>query len=230
VSASYRREKLQVTARVQNGSNHMTIRVKNLGLISGEESERVIIPLNFRECSTASSRSRLSAKCRQPTLCNDYDKNEKPINPEARYVHPSSPLMGPELTAHHRERASPAERFGLGIFSGPKSKLPGIFFLTPEFPFLARKRHHSTPVSPVRDTVKGFFYWSTPVGLPSAPVQPKLRDLCLLLQHLSLPQPAYRRIPLPTGSRSAYPVGISSSAIIAPNRRRVRCPSAGTSQ
>src|SRR5208283_5879609 len=55
----------------------------------------------------------------------------------------------------------------------------------------------------------------------------------LLLQHLSSPQPGYRRIPLLTGPRSTYPVGIGSSAIrpsIAPNRRRVRCPSASSSQ
>ena len=62
---------------------------------------------------------------------------------------------------------------------------------------------------------------------------PKLPHLSLLLQHLSLRQPVYRRIPLPTGPRSTYPVGIGSSAIrpsIALNRRRFRCPSASSSQ
>src|ERR1019366_5399613 len=40
----------------------------------------------------------------------------------------------------------------------------------------------------------------------------------------ALLEPAYRRIPLPTGPRSTYPVGIGSCAIrpsIAPNRRLV---------
>jgi hypothetical protein len=44
----------------------------------------------------------------------------------------------------------------------------------PEFPFWPQERHHSTPVSPVRDTVKRFFIESTPDGLPPAPAQPKI--------------------------------------------------------
>src|ERR1035441_2471587 len=44
----------------------------------------------------------------------------------------------------------------------------------PGFPFWPRKRHHSTPFLPVRDTVKPFVIGSTPDGLPSAPVQPKI--------------------------------------------------------
>src|ERR1035437_6095393 len=37
----------------------------------------------------------------------------------------------------------------------------------PEFPFWPQERHHSTPVSPVRDTVKQFVIGSTPDGVPS---------------------------------------------------------------
>src|ERR1022692_3465264 len=37
----------------------------------------------------------------------------------------------------------------------------------PEFPFCPQERHHSTPVSPVRDTVKQFVIGSTPDGVPS---------------------------------------------------------------
>jgi hypothetical protein len=34
--------------------------------------------------------------------------------------------------------------------------------MEPEFPFWRRKRNHSTPVSPVRDTVKRLFIGNTP--------------------------------------------------------------------
>ena len=64
---------------------------------------------------------------------------------------------------------------------------------------------------------------------PPHQYSPELPHLCILLRHLSLPQLAYRRIPLPTRPLSTYPVVIGNSAIrpsIAPNRRRVRCPSA----
>src|SRR5208283_2273345 len=44
----------------------------------------------------------------------------------------------------------------------------------PEFPFWDQERHHSTPVWPVRDTVKRFFIGSTPDGLPAAAAQPKI--------------------------------------------------------
>src|ERR1022692_1523358 len=46
--------------------------------------------------------------------------------------------------------------------------------LNPEFPFLPQQQHDSTLVSLVSNTVKRFFYRSTPDGLPSAPVQPKI--------------------------------------------------------
>src|ERR1039458_1562419 len=36
------------------------------------------------------------------------------------------------------------------------------------------QRHHSTPVSPVRDIVKRFAIGSTPDGLPSTPAQCKI--------------------------------------------------------
>jgi tetratricopeptide (TPR) repeat protein len=55
----------------------------------------------------------------------------------------------------------------------------------------------------------------------------------LLLQHLSLSQPVYRRILLLTGLRATSPVGIGNSVIrpsIAPNRRLVRWLSASKSQ
>jgi hypothetical protein len=48
------------------------------------------------------------------------------------------------------------------------------FWDKPEFPFWPRKRHHSTPVSPVRDTIKRFFIGSAPYDLPSAAAQPKI--------------------------------------------------------
>src|ERR1019366_3360243 len=102
-----------------------------------------------------------------------------------------------------------------------------------EFPFWPRKRNHSTPVWPFRDTVKRFFIGSTPDGLPAAAASPKLPHLWPTFATPLLTQPGYKRIPLLTGPRSTYPVGIGSSAIrpsIAPNRRRVRCPSASSSQ
>ena len=37
----------------------------------------------------------------------------------------------------------------------------------PEFPFWPQERHHSTPVSPVRNTVERFFIGSIPDGLPA---------------------------------------------------------------
>src|ERR1019366_8111061 len=42
------------------------------------------------------------------------------------------------------------------------------------FLFPPKKPQNVPPVSLVRDTVKRFFYRSTPDGLPSAPVQPKI--------------------------------------------------------
>ena len=49
-----------------------------------------------------------------------------------------------------------------------------ITWYKPEFPFWDQERHHSTPVWPVRDTVKRFFIGSTPDGLPAAAAQPKI--------------------------------------------------------
>src|SRR5271166_3697348 len=60
------------------------------------------------------------------------------------------------------------------MFSGGRTWFCSEVPHEPEFPFWPQERHHSTPVSPVRDIVKRFFIGSTPDGLPSAPVQPKI--------------------------------------------------------
>src|ERR1017187_4814499 len=46
--------------------------------------------------------------------------------------------------------------------------------IKPEFPFWPQKPHHSTPVSPVRNTVKRLSFGSTPDDLPSAAAQPEM--------------------------------------------------------
>src|SRR5208337_3876487 len=49
-----------------------------------------------------------------------------------------------------------------------------LILFSRNFLFDLEKRHHNTPVSSVRDSVKRFVIGSTPDGLPSTPAQPKI--------------------------------------------------------
>src|SRR5712692_3521931 len=103
----------------------------------------------------------------------------------------------------------------------------GISFLTPTDGCIV------PPIS-VGVNVKHFSPGSPPSVRNPEPAQPKLRHL---RPTLATPPPysnAVNRFPCETNHHlSFYPVGTGSSEIrssVAPNRRRVRCPSASSSQ